>query len=94
VNQSLALNCVRELEESVDKSQLVHQFEGRRMEGVAPEITVEVVVGLKQHDIDSLPRQEERQDCARRPAADDAAAGLDLLWNSDVWVARTLLLRP
>ena len=66
---------VRQLEQVARQPDPIEDFEGGGVDGVAAEVAVEVVVVFQQRDIDALAGQEQRQEHAAGPAADDAAAG-------------------
>ena len=52
------------------------------MDGVAAEVAQEVAVLFQHHHLHAGARQQETQHHARRPAAHDAALGLDHSSNS------------
>ena len=54
-------------EHAVGQPHLPEQVQRRRLQGVAPEIAVEVAVGLEQRDGDALPGQQQGQHGAGRP---------------------------
>src|ERR1700730_13818766 len=62
--------------EFVRQANLVEDFEGGRMNGVAAEFAVEVPVHLQQRDGNAASREEQRQHRARGTAADDTAGSL------------------
>ena len=64
---------VRQLEQPLEKPELLQQLERGRMHRVAAEVTFEVAVRFEQHDLDALPSQKQRQDRPGWAAADDAA---------------------
>ena len=59
----------------VRQSKLVEDFEGRRMNRVAAEFAVEVLVHFQQRDRNAPASEQQRQHRARRTAADNAARG-------------------
>jgi hypothetical protein len=63
------------LEQALGETELVHQLHGGRVQRVAAEVAVEVLVLLQQHHGDSPPGQQQRQHHPGRPAAHDAARG-------------------
>jgi hypothetical protein len=68
---------VRQREELVEQTELVHDVERRWVDGVAAEVAQEVSVLLQHHDVDAGARQQEPEHHSGRPAAGDAAASLD-----------------
>nr|WP_029921535.1 hypothetical protein [Nevskia soli] len=68
---------VRELEESFQQAQLVHQFQGGRVDGVAAEIAQEVLVFLQHQYRYAGPGQQKAQHQAGGTAAAGAAADFD-----------------
>jgi len=73
LHDQLAHLLVRQLQEVVQDSELVHHLERRRVDGVAAKVTQEVGVLLEHDDRDARARQEQAEHHARRPAAGDAA---------------------
>ena len=68
---------VRKFQKSVDQAEFIHHLQRRGMHGIAAKIAEEIGV-LFQHDrIDPGAPQQISQHHAGRPAADDAAAGVD-----------------
>ena len=67
--------AVRRLQQAVGQTELIENFQGRGVNGVAAEVAVEVVVGFQQGDGDAPARQQQRQHHAGRAAAHDAAGG-------------------
>ena len=75
---SLPRTLVGPLEELVEQSQLVHQFQRRGVDRVAAEVAEKILVLLQNHDIDPSARASKiAQHHPRRPAPDNAAAGLN-----------------
>ena len=68
---------VGEGQEIGEEAELVHQFEGRGVDGVAAEIAEEVGVLLEHDDIDPGAGEEKAEHHPRRSAAGDAAGRLD-----------------
>jgi len=68
---------VPKLEELVEQAALVHEFQGRRVDGVAAEIAQKILMLLQYHDLHAGPREQEAEHHAGRPAAGDGAVGLD-----------------
>jgi hypothetical protein len=64
-------------QELVEEAELVHQLEGRGMDGVAAEIAEEVGVLLEHHHLDPGAGEQEAEHHSRRAAAGDAAGGLE-----------------
>ena len=62
------------LQKFVQNPQLVHDFEGGGMNGVAAEVAEEIGVLLEHHDVNRHPRKKKAQHHARWSASDDAAA--------------------
>jgi hypothetical protein len=52
---------VAQLEQTVGKTQLVHDLHDRRVQRVPAELAVEVGVSLEQRHVDAAPRQQQRQ---------------------------------
>ena len=67
---------VAEGEQGIREPDLVHDFQDRRVEGIAAELPIEISVPFKQRHGDAVTRQEQRQHRPRRPTADDATGGL------------------
>ena len=73
----LLQSLVRKFQKSVDQAEFIHHLQRRGMHGVAAEIAEEIGV-LFQHDrFDSGAPEQIAQHHAGRPAADDAAAGVE-----------------
>jgi hypothetical protein len=70
---------MRQLEKIVEQSELAHQFQGRRVDGVAAEVAQEVGVFFQYHHVDASSRQQEPEHQSARAAADDAAPGREPL---------------
>src|SRR5439155_13149228 len=68
---------VRQFQELGQQAQLVQDLQRRRVDGVAAEVAEEVGVLLQDGDVDPGPGQQQPEDHAGGPAADDAARGLD-----------------
>ena len=68
---------MRQLEELVEQAELVHHLQRRGMHGVAAEIAQEVGVLFQHRHRDAGARQQKAEHHAGRPAAGDAAGGLD-----------------
>jgi len=66
---------VRQHEKLVEQTKLVHQFQRRRMDGIAAEVAKEIGVLLQHHDIDAGAREKKAKHHPGRPAAGDAALG-------------------
>ena len=73
LHDQLAHLLVRQLQEVVQDSELVHHLERRRVDCVAAKVTQEVGVLLEHDDRDARARQEQAEHHARRPTAGDAA---------------------
>jgi hypothetical protein len=54
-----------------EKPELVDDFKGRGVKGVAPEIAVEVLLRFKQKRFDSISGKEVSEENASGPASDD-----------------------
>src|SRR5262249_48013971 len=70
---------VRQLEEIVEQFKLVHQLQGRWMDGVAAEVAQKVSVLLEHDDIDAGARQKIAEHQPAGAATDNAAARGKLL---------------
>jgi uncharacterized protein with von Willebrand factor type A (vWA) domain len=68
---------VRKLEELVQQAEFVHDFESRRVDGVAAKVAQEIRVLLEHDDIDAGAREQEAEHHPGRPAAGNAASGAD-----------------
>jgi hypothetical protein len=56
----------------------MQKLEGGRMNGIAAEIAVEIRVFFQNNDVHSRPREQITSHHARRPAADNEAANVDV----------------
>ena len=65
------------LEELIEQAKLVHVFQGRGVDRVAPEVAEKVGVLLQHDDVDPGPREQESQDHSGRASAGDAATGFE-----------------
>src|SRR5271155_5141774 len=73
---------MRVAQELVENAKFVHQFQGRRMNGVAAKIAQEVSVLLEHHDLHSGASEKISGNHPRRSTPDYAAACVELLdWN-------------
>jgi hypothetical protein len=63
--------CMGACEEFIQKTQLVDQFQGRGVDGVAAEVAQEIGVFLQDEYLDARSRQQKTQHHSRRPTADD-----------------------
>jgi hypothetical protein len=63
----------RDRQDALGETHLPHHVECRRLQHVASKITIEIRVSLEQRDRDALSGQQQAQDGAGRPTADDAA---------------------
>jgi hypothetical protein len=68
---------MRQLEKVVEQAELVHQFQGRGMDGVAAEIAQEIGVLFQHRDAHAGARQQIAEHHAGGSAADDASCGGD-----------------
>ena len=68
---------MRLLEEFVEQTKLVHEFERGRMDGVAAEIAEEVLVFFEHENFDAGASEQKSQHHTRRAAAHDATAGMN-----------------
>ena len=68
---------VRTRQEGVKQPQVGHDLQGRRMDGVAPEVAQEVGVLLEHRHVDAGTHEQQREHQPGRAAADDAAAGVE-----------------
>lgn len=66
---------VREGEEGVEDAQLVHDVKGGGMDGIAAEVSEEILMFFKDGDGDALTGKKEAKHDACGAAADDAAGG-------------------
>src|SRR5262249_10257877 len=66
-------------EEVLQKSQLVHQLKGRRVNGIAAEVPQEGAVLLEDEHVHASAGEQEAQHHPSRAAARDAAADLNRL---------------
>jgi hypothetical protein len=73
---------VRECEEFFKEAELVEEFEGGGVDGVAAEVAKEVFVFFEDGDGDTGSGEEEAEHDAGWASADDAAGG----WRGAVWV--------
>ena len=64
---------VRQLEEIVEQAELVHQFERRRMHGVAAKIAKKIGILFQHDDIDAGARQQKTKHHSGGTAAGDTA---------------------
>jgi hypothetical protein len=64
-----------ELMEAIGEADLIEDFEYGRVEGVATELPVEVLMRFEQRNRNPLANEEQRQDHSAWPASDDAARG-------------------
>jgi hypothetical protein len=62
-------------EKPLAQAQLAEHLHGRRMNGIAAEISEKVGVFLEQSDLYAGACQQQREHCARWSAADDARRG-------------------
>ena len=72
---------MRQREESIEDAELVHQLQGRRVDGVAAEVAQEIGVLLQHHDVDAAAGEEKAEHHSRRSAPDHATGGPDLLMS-------------
>src|SRR5438067_13657011 len=74
---------MRALEKFFQQSQLIEQFEGGRMDGVAAEVAQKIGMLLEHADIDASAGEKEAHHHTGGTATGDAAAGLDAgrLWS-------------
>src|ERR1700693_1803239 len=72
---------MRQLQEIVQKAELVHRFEGRRMDRVAAKIAQKIRVFFENDRIDAGAGKEKPEHHPGRSAADDAAAAGECLWS-------------
>jgi hypothetical protein len=56
----------------------MQKLEGGRMNSIAAEIAVEIRVFFQNNDVHSRPREQITSQHARRPAADNEAANVDV----------------
>jgi hypothetical protein len=66
---------VRDFMKFAGEAKLVEDFHDRRMDSVAAEFSVEVLVHFEEGDLDAATSQEESKDGSCRAAADDATSG-------------------
>ncbi len=64
---------MRQLQEFLEQTELVHELEGRGMNGVATEVAMEIGVFLQHHDFHSGAREQERGHHSGGAAANDNA---------------------
>ncbi len=67
---------LRQRVEPLGQAEIVDQVHRRRVDGVPAEVAEEVVVLFQDGDVDAAACQQQTEDHARRPAADDATGGL------------------
>src|SRR5580693_9326407 len=72
---------MRQLQEIVQKAELVHRFEGRRMDRVAAKIAQKICMFFENDRIDAGAGKEKPEHHPGRSAADDAAAAGECLWS-------------
>jgi hypothetical protein len=70
---------MRHLQQRIKDAELVHQLEGRGVDGVAAEIAEEVGVFFQYHDIDAGACQQQSRHHPGRPPAGNATAYRDFL---------------
>src|SRR5687767_16035212 len=66
---------VRLAEKLGEQTELVHELEGRRMDGVAAEIAEEIAMFFEHEHVESGAREEETEHHSGGAGADDATAG-------------------
>src|SRR5215472_8617361 len=74
---------VGQLQEIVKDSELVHELEGRWVDGVAAKIAEEIGVLLEDDDIQSCAGEQVAEHHAGRAAAHDTASGAEILRHPD-----------
>lgn len=78
LNGDLGHLGVWQLPELLQPSQLMHQLQGRWMNGVSAEVTQEVGVLLQHDHVNTLPGQQNARDDARRATPGDNDLGVHL----------------
>jgi hypothetical protein len=69
----MARFVVRPLQERIEKSEFVHHFERRGVDGVAAEVPQEISMLFEDHDLYPRTGEKEAEHHAGRPSADDTA---------------------
>src|SRR5579859_6498176 len=64
------------LEQAVGKTQLVHYFHHRRVEGIATKVAIKVQMLFKKYDRNALASQEQSQNCSGRTTTNDTTGCL------------------
>ena len=67
--------AVRSVQQSGCQSKVVEHLERRRVDSIAAEGAVKVLLGFEQHGVNAQAREEQGEDGAARSASDDAATG-------------------
>src|SRR5262249_341389 len=80
---------VGQLQEFVKESELVHELEGRRVDGVPAEIAEEIGVLLEDDDVQACAGEQEAEHHAGRAAARNATSGAEILRHPDVAASST-----
>ena len=68
---------MRQLQELVQQAEVIQHLHGRRMNGIATEITQEIRMLLEHDGLDTGTRQQETQHQPSRPATGNATGRLD-----------------
>jgi hypothetical protein len=68
---------MRNLQQRVEQAKLLHHAQRCAMNGVAAEVSIEVLVLLQHHHIDPLARKEETENDAGRSSADNTHCGVE-----------------
>src|SRR5262249_25395552 len=68
---------VWELEEFLQQTELVHELESRRVDGVTAKIAQKILMLLQHHHLDAGAREQEAEHHAATPPAGDGTGGLD-----------------
>ena len=79
---------VRAIEKLVQQPQFIHQFERRRMDGIAAKIAEEIFMLFKDKDVNTGAREKESQHHSGGTASGDATAGLN--WNRHLFFAENV----
>jgi len=66
---------VRDFVKFIGETNLIEYFHCGRMNGVAAEFAIEVLVHFEERDVDAAAREKQREHRSARAATDDAAGG-------------------
>src|SRR5690349_11961010 len=75
------VTAMRQLEDALEKTELVEHLQRRRNDAIAAKLTAEVGVPFQQRDGHALPCEKQREHEPGRPPADDTAARVLNSWD-------------